>query len=227
MKDYLLLRTQKNEIFECVREAGLNPLNFEWGEETTEADGVSTYPVSIVRYLHTDFYFKFDRDQFYQFYCKSHPSTRDFMLLTYKYDWKSALVSFREWLLRLKEQEVPDLWEQLKEYAPHETFIGTGEISNTPFTDLEVENIIASLDRLQTQIEKNFNLQGEQLSFVETQIEYLKDGVKRQGRKDWVHTSIGVIASIAVGLALSPEKAKLLWELLKSCFAVVLPLPAP
>jgi len=128
---------------------------------------------------------------------------------------------------RLKEQEVPDLWEQLQKYAQQETFIGTAEISNTPFTFPEVENIISSLDRLNVQIENNFNLQGEQLAFVKREIEYLKEATKRQGRKDWMHTSIGVIVSIAMGLALSPEKAKLLWELVKSCFVGILQLPVP
>ena len=117
MKDYLLLRTQKNKIFECVQEAGLNPLNFEWGEESTECNEKITYAVSIVRYVHTDFYFKFDRDQFDYFYCKSHPRTRELSITpsSRKYDWEGALISFRDWLSRLEKQEVPDLWEQLKE----------------------------------------------------------------------------------------------------------------
>jgi hypothetical protein len=231
MKDYLLLRTEKNEIFECVKEAGLNHLNFEWAEESTEAEysGVSTYPVSIVRYLRTDFYFKFDRTPFDDFICKSHPRTRvpTKALSSYAHKWEGAVISFKDWLSRLKEQEVPDLWEQLKQYAPRETFIGTAEMSNAPFSYSEAENIIGSLDKLQSQIEKNFNLQGEQLSFVKREIEYLKEAVKRQGRKDWMHTAIGVIMTIAVSLALSPEKTKLLWDLLKSCFAGLLQLPAP
>jgi hypothetical protein len=233
MKDYLLLRTQKNELLECVKEAGLNHKNFEWGEDITEVGSeykpVGTYPVSIVRYLHTDFYFKFDRDPFDKFFCISHPRTRELTETSssYAYKWEGALIRFKEWLSRLKEQEVPDLWEQLKEYAPDETFIGTAEISNAPFSYSEAENIIGSLDKLQTQIEENFNLRGQQLAFVKRQIDYLKDAAKRQGRKDWMHTSIGVIVTIAMDLALSPEKTKLLWDLLKSCFAGLLQLPAP
>jgi hypothetical protein len=142
--------------------------------------------------------------------------------------WAEQRTHVVNWLMNLKrEVQTPDLWEQLKEYAPHETFIGTAEISNAPFSYPEVENIIGSLDKLQTQIEKNFNLQGEQLSFVKREIDYLKDAAKRQGRKDWMHTAIGVIITIAVGLALSPEKTKLLWDLLKSCFVGLLQLPAP
>ena len=231
IRDYLLLTTQKNQILECIRDAGLIPLNFKWAEENTEHahQGEKVYLVSIVRYLNSDFYFKFERDTFDKYYYKSHPSTRyiDEVLKSRKYDWEYAIFHFREWLSRLKEQEVPDLWEQLQKYAQQETFIGTAEISNTPFTIPEFESIISSLDRLYAQIEKNFNLEGEQLAFVKREIEYLKEATKRQGRRDWIHTSIGVIISITMGLALSPEKTKILWDLLKSCFSVILALPAP
>jgi len=229
MKDYLLLRTQKNKIFECVQEAGLNPLNFEWVEENTECNEKIIYHVSIVRYLHTDFYFKFDRDQFEYFYCKSHPSTRDLtvMLSYHKLDWQTALFTFKEWLSRLKEQEVPDLWEQVKEYAPDVAFIGTAEIPNTPFSYSEAENIIETVDRARAQIERNFDLRPDQLTFIKREFEYLKEAAKSQGRKAWRHTFIGVIVTIVMGLALSPEKTKLLWDLLKSCFAGLLQLPTP
>jgi len=105
MKDYLLLRTQKNEIFECIKNAGLIPLNFEWGEEITniKQHGGNEYPVSLLKYLNTDFYFKFDHDTLDQFYCKSHPSTRyidDKLGFNKKYNWDYALLHFREWLSR-------------------------------------------------------------------------------------------------------------------------------
>lgn len=227
MEDFLLRKSWKNDIFECVQEADLNPVLFRWTEEPTEDPGQS-YTVSALEYLGSDAYFKFDRISDGGFFNRFSPgkyksSDRSLMPL----DWDGTLGEFREWLTYLKQENAPDLWEQMKEYAPNETFIGTAEISNAPFSYSETENIIESLDKLQAQIEKNFNLQGEQLAFVKRQIEYLKEGAKRQGKKDWVHTSIGVIATVAMGLALSPEKAKLLWDLVKSCFAGLLQLPAP
>jgi len=233
MKDYLLLRTQTNKIYECIQDAGLDPLNFELGEESSEVGSeykpVSTYPVSIVRYLHTDFYFKFDRSPFEDFFCKSHPSTRDLTIKSpsYKFDWEGALVSFREWLLRLKEQEVPDLWEQLEEYAPDETFFNIEELSNVPFSNYEAEKVTASLDKLHIDIKINFNLNARRSLFVERRIEYLKEASNRLGRKDWMHIAIVVIMHIAVSLALSPDKAKLLWDFVRSCFTGILQLRAP
>jgi hypothetical protein len=227
MKQFLLRRSWKNDTLKCVQEAGLNSLSFEWGEEKTDYGSVD-YEVSILRHRVSDFYFKFDRDSSEGFTCRFSPGrVRLQESLGWTREWASVLYEFKEWLSRLERETVPDLWEQLKGYAPDETLIGTAEISNAPFSYSEAENIIGSLDKLQSQIEKNFNLQGEQLSFVKREIDYLKDAAKRQGRKDWMHTAIGVIMTIAVGLTLSPEKTKLLWDLLKSCFAVILQLPAP
>ena len=231
IRDYLLLTTQKNTILECIRDAGLVPLNFELVEENTEHahQGEKVFLVSVFRYLNSDFYFKFERDTFDKYYYKSHPSIRyiDDALKSKKYDWEYALSHFREWLSRLKEQEVPDLWEQLKTYTPDEVDMGKGEIPNVKFSYIEVENIIQSLDKLEIQIEKNFSLQGDQSTFISKQIDYLKEAAKRQGRKDWMHTSIGVMITIAMGLALSPDKTKILWDLVKVCFSMILPLPAP
>jgi hypothetical protein len=227
MEMFILRRAWKNDIFKCVREAGLNPLSFEWGEERTELES-GRYAVSVLKYLDSDFYFKFDRTSDGNFAFRCYPGRRGVPEeSTILEDWSEILLNFKEWLSLLKEDVTLDLWEQLKEYAPQERFIGTAEISNVPFSYSEAENIIESLDKLQAQIEENFKLQGDQLAFVKREIEYLKETVKRQGRKDWMHTAIGVIMTIAVGLALSPEKTKLLWDLLKSCFAGLLSLPAP
>jgi hypothetical protein len=233
MNEFLLRRAWKNDIFEYVSKNGLNPLDFQWFEEETDFQE-SHYTVSVLRHKGSNYFFKFDREQNRGFCCKFSPGELELVEeMAYlvedmeHWEWEDVLHEFEPWLLRLKKEIAPDLWEQLTEYAPDETLIGKAEISNVLFSYPEVENIIGSLDKLQAQIEKHFNLRGEQLSFVKREIDYLKDAAKRQGRKDWMHTAIGVIITIAVGLALSPEKTKLLWDLLKSCFANLLQLPAP
>lgn len=228
MQEFLLRKSWKNDVFKSIQEANLNPLSFEWGEEQTEWDPDTGYSVSVIKYKGTDFYFKFDRADDGRFDCKFFPGRLGVPEESGLWDeWNKILPYLKMWFSYVKKETGPDLWEQLKEYAPDETFIGTGKISNAPFSYSEAENIIGSLDKLQSQIEKNFDLQADQLAFVKREIEYLKEAAKRQGRKDWMHTAIGVIITIAAGLALSPEKTKLLWDLLKSCFAGLLQLPAP
>lgn len=228
MKKFLLLRSQKNKIFELVRKAELNPFSLEWREEPTDYPS-ERYLVSVLRQVGGDSYFKFDRSPSGHYFYRLFPGDHGLEEGSRKkfFTWGSMLDKFAGWLPFLEPELAPDLWEQLKEYAPHETFIGTAEISNAPFSNVEAGKIIESLNKLQAQIEENFNLQGNQLAFLKREIKYLKEAVKRQGRKDWMHTFIGVMVTLATGLALSPEKAKLLWDLVRSCFAGLLPLPAP
>ena len=228
MKKILLLKFQKNETFELIREAGLNPLDFKWGQQKTDCEGQS-YNVSILKYLRNALYFKFDRNESGEYTCRFFPGAGVLEEKAHHYGtkWLGIINKFKEWLSYLQRESNPDLWEQMKEYSPREELIHIAGISNTPFSYAEVEALLESLDELQSKLEMNFKLQGKNLAFVKSQIKYLKDAAKRQGKKDWLHTSIGVIAGIAVNLALSPENAKLLWELVKSCFGGVLLLPAP
>ena len=226
--DKLLLKSQKNEALAAIKRFRLNPIQFRW--EIEGSTHRSDWYVHCIYYEGSRFYFKFDYENNPRGLRLSEFSPGEDRIKQFEPagDWDKQLGDLIKWLGYLKrEVNAPDPWEQLGEYSPGETFIGTTEISNVPFSYSEAENIIGSLDKLAAQIQKNFNLQGEQLSFVKREIDYLKDAAKRQGRKDWMHTSIGVMVGIAVNLALSPEKAKLLWDMVRSCFAHILPLPAP
>jgi hypothetical protein len=234
MEEKLLLTYQKNDVLKSIQGAGLTPLDFEW--KRAQSTGLSQTTVSKLLYKHKggDYYFKFDwanTDDFNPFLVRISefsPGREDSKETRGVGDWESQRETVAEWLQYPKrEVDTPDLWEQLSDYAPREKFIDAGAMSNAPFSDSEAEKVVESLKRLQKEIEKNFSLQEDQLAFVTRQIEYLKDGAKRQGKRDWLHTSIGVVATVAMGLALSPERTKLLWELVKSCFSGLLQLPAP
>lgn len=227
MSKFSLRKYQKDDTFNLVQKHGLNPLKFRWGTGTAAVGGKRNR-VPVLRYIGTDFYFQFDRNvpgNLAVTYCPSPKSWVVGPVVTGR--WDVVLSRFDEWLSSLQKEMTPDLWEQLKEYTPSEAVLDTSDMSNAPFSHLEAERVATTLEKLQKEIEKSFGLQGEQLDFVKKQLDYLKDGAKRQGRKDWVHTSIGVVVGIAVNLALSPDKAKVLWDLVRSCFAGILQLPAP
>ena len=50
------------------------------------------------------------------------------------------------------------------------------------------------------------------------QLKYLSESSKRQGRKDWFHTAIGVLFTIIIGLSLAPDQAR---ELLRFATSVL------
>ena len=230
MRTRILFTSQKNAIFRNIQKRGMNPANFEWIDEASRYS--SNRNASIINYVGTECFARIDYNSarwLFKWEVEYLPVGQSRITMKYEFSrFQSVLKSIDDWLSYIKMYvDPPDLWEELKKYAPGETFANVEHLSDAPFSDHEAENISASLDKLQTEIRANFNLNEKQLSFVHTQIEYLKGAAKRQGRKDWIHSSIGVMVTIATGLALSPEKAKLLWDLVRSCFAQILPLPAP
>jgi hypothetical protein len=216
MSGYTLLRSQKNAILELVKRSELDPFNFSWSEELSKFSWGGNRPeVSCLSYNDTEFYFLFDflKGENYAIFS---PGADKLVEKAYPGNWESQLSYVKKWLTCLKREiQQPDLWVELAKYklAPGEQI--SREIENEPFTAQQVDQIAESLNKIREYLEANFNLDMQQKTLMNEKLNYLLEASKRQGRKDWLHTSIGVIFTIATGLALAPEQAKVIWNILK------------
>ena len=226
----VLLRSQKNQIFDRIVKHGLKPTDFQWAQEASRhGDRVSA---SRMTYRETEWFFRIDYDHskaFRNWGCLYLLASQEPGLEQHNcVSFDGVLKHLTKWLSYLKANvAIPDFWAAPERYSPGQDFVRTEDLSDGGFSDYEVQDVTASLHELENQIQTAFDLDEEQSSFVHQQMEYLVGAAKRQNKKDWFHTSIGVITTIAVGLALSPERAKLLWGLVKSCLAGLLQLSAP
>ena len=226
MADWYLRKSYKNSLFRCIEEAGLSPATFEWLSELIPIGGYEK-SVSVLIPENTSFYFKFYPDPDDSFTLIISPGVYALEENKRSHQWEGVVDQFKDWLSRVKQESLPDLWEQIPEYTPSESIVDRFHLSDELFSSAEAERVIGRLEELRSQIQDSFDLQGHRLEFVTRQIDYLKEAATRQKKNDWVHTAVGVMVTIAVGLALSPEKTKVLWNLLRSCFALALALPAP
>jgi hypothetical protein len=122
----------------------------------------------------------------------------------------------REWLGYLKREiEAPDLWAEMGKYKTSVSLALPAQLLNEPISASEAEEIAEKIEILAEKIEQQFQLTSEQDKFVRNRLNYLAEAAKRQRSSDWVHTSIGVFVTIAMSLALAPERAKELWLLFK------------
>ena len=107
------------------------------------------------------------------------------------------------------------MWDELVKYQlPPGEQISRG-IGNEPFTAQQVDQIAESLKKIREYLELELDLDVQQKTLVNEKLDYLLEASKRQGRKDWLHTSIGVIFTLAIALAFSPEQARTIWNILK------------
>ena len=211
----LLLKSQRNEIFEIIKNQGLDPSNFVW--EETESSFVEKMLVSEVKYIDSEFYFMFDYDNDDEHFCFYSPGKEKKVDDQYSGSWERAKDYFNGWLSYLsREIEQPDFWADIAKYQiPIDSEIKK-DSTNEPFTAYQADQIIESLNNVRAFLHENKLVSEEHQAFVEDKLNYLEEAVKRQGSLDWIHTCIGAITTIAVALALSPEQTNAIWNFIKS-----------
>jgi len=223
MKQNLLLKTQKNEALEFIKKWEFDPFNFTWKIELSKM--TANLEVSVLLYNNTQFYFIFD------FRKESHtavyaPGNERWEKVDYNGVWDIQLYSFEKWLENLKREiDAPDLWREVQKYQlPKDTRIDPN-IKNDPFNAYQVNTIEIGLDRIRNYLTENISEDiktKDNLEVINKKMDYLKGALIRQGRLDWFHTCIGLLITTAIELAFSPEKTKIIWDILKDTLSGII-----
>lgn len=207
-----LLASQKNTIFEMVKQHGLDPFNFKWVEEQSVHKSNNGLIVSRLEYKNSPYFFQFDfvKGQHYQFFS---PGSDVLTKSDFGGSWDFAVSYTNKWLENLsRELNAPDLWGEISKY----NFQYEDQIDNTPFSIEQFNRIQNGLDEIRKYLIENYGDSEERSKIINSKLDYLMDSAKRQGKQDWLNTLIGVVATIAAALTLSPERAATLWALVKT-----------
>lgn len=220
MNQLILLKSQKNEILELIKEVGLDPFNFEWS--VVSSSMTHELQVSRIDYVVSGFFYTFDihKGNHYAIYS---PGKEMLLGKQYPGSWEYQRQYVRNWLSYLRREiDQPNLWAEILKYQlPPGSELGP-DISNEPFAAYQVEKILSGLNQVRAYLEEQGLASEEQKRFVNERLNYLADAAKRQGRKDWIYTCIGVLVTIATALALAPEQAKTLWYLIRDAIAGII-----
>ena len=201
--DQQLLTSQKNQVFERVQQAGLDPTRFEWSK-SSETGIVS----SELRVKDAPYFFRFE----WQATGLGHrrvsrlcpgPDTREVVLEPY--DWESQLIHVRQWLTLLRREiEAPDLWELANQQV--ELFRRPWEVQdNSPFNAEEQDQIARTLRELAGAVQETTELSREQKDATTEVLQHLEQAAKREGRRDWFFMLGGVVLGWAANAGISPQ----------------------
>jgi len=219
-----LLKSQKNEILELIESFYLNPSNFKWSVVRSVND--SKVEVHRIDYVSTEFFFQFDIDRKDHRYSIYSPGEDKILDDKSSFSWDAQKEYFRNWLSYLcKEIRQPDLWAKISEYRLPPGSEVEPDISNEPFNEDQIAQILSGLNQISAYIEQKTSVSDDQNKFVKEYLDYLVDAVRRQGRKDWIHMCIGVLSLIVALLNLSPEQSQTIWNLLKTAVSGIRFLP--
>lgn len=204
-----LLRSQRNQAFVMIREAGLEPEDFQWFEAG-----------DAVRLVHvpTDYYFDFDSDRG-EWNVRHFPQDAIGIVAYHgiQEKWTDVLSIFENWIAIVqREHSAPDLWaisqEEKKLIAEH-----IDDLENSPFANDEKLRISTAINELKEFLVASGQHSDSQIQFITTRLQHLEEASHRLGRKDWITLTMGTLTNIVVGAALAPEAAR---ELLRTAGAL-------
>lgn len=214
-----LLRSQKNELFAVVQKKGLKPSEFEW----VIINSICTTNLKTPKLVHqpTEHYYIFDL-KIEKHWTEYSPGGVDkWKVRRYPSSWDNQLKYFNTWLDLLKNEVEPDLWEFIsKENIFKE--ISDSANNDYPFNIEEQEYISTRLHEIERCLISTQNLSEKHEEFVKARLNYLEEASKRQIRRDWMHTMIGVLFSIIVGIGMSSLAANELFKFASDSFQNIL-----
>lgn len=193
-----LNKSKRNGIIEAIRRRGLEPKEFNLGEDENEA---------WVKHKLSNAHFTIGGNS--SKYSVSYAAGDSPAWRIEKYSWDGVMTSFDTWLYQLKNDlETPDLWAELQGEA--ELFGAASDTvdDNTPFTQEEKKGIAEQLRKLGEQAQNTYSLSGIQVKELNMKLDYLIKASDRIGRIDWHNALAGAIIGFVLTAALPPETAR-------------------
>jgi hypothetical protein len=151
------------------------------------------------------------------------PGTTSGMERQFPGNWDNQWGYFMTWVHSLKANyEAPDLWSAMSQETRLAEVASAPQTNNEPFTSQEQSEISSRLQEIKRYMLMTQQLSQENAEFVANRLDYLEEASTRQGRQDWLHTAIGVLFTIVVGVALAPNAAAELFRFFTTTFSSLL-----
>jgi hypothetical protein len=206
-----IFRSQLNKFVELLVSNEIFQNGFELVQDLSKTELIVPLPLRVV-HLKTQFYFEVEG--FNEFFrvgvLPGHTPEIETDFLT---NWSHVVDACGEWISRVKrEVGQPDPWLLLKQgqILVEEIPATDQEEKITPQEQERIEEFVRSLKQF---IKDEVNPNDSQLKLVDEKLTYLLESARRQGKRDWAHTAVGVVFTIAIGLAMAPEQANKLIHL--------------
>ena len=226
---YELLRTQSNEVLEALVSADLLPNDFDWEIVAS----LVQHDALVPRVFHSEMrlFFRFDVQGSGRYYLTFSPGQeRGEERVEDVASWRTVMDHVCAWARRVKrEVDAPDFWAEATKERQLST--ATASARNSPFTPSERAVLLAKLDELETYVVDTHRLVGEDREYVRGQLEYLKGGIDRLGKKDWLSVFTGVLVGFILNRVVPPgrgvELLRFAWTLIQSVFGIPVELSPP
>lgn len=214
----LLLRSQKNSVFQEIQELGLDATEFIWTQEDY-SPGPQYYRFLVSRLTHQttgfSFLFGFQANPRYDYHLAVYSPRTDGAGVETKSSrtWTEQFAVAKHWLSLVRREAVPDQWESLAEGSNFAKAAGDLPQPSSGFTADERARVALAVQGIEKHLFSTHQLDAQQREIVKERLQYLVDASRRLSRKDWSLVALGVLGNVVVGLALNPTAARGLFDL--------------
>jgi hypothetical protein len=128
--------------------------------------------------------------------------------------WEPVVAHFKQWAQRVRvELDEPDPWALVEQGRLLLGSIPTTDVYVDKFSENDLILVHGFLQRIRGFLVTELAPNARQLETIDERLRYLEDSAGTQDKKGWAYTAVGVVATIASALALSPEQGHRLFEL--------------
>jgi hypothetical protein len=219
----VLLRSQTNELFIKLQEAGLDAADFELKtvEHTIRLIRETTTISARLEHRATGFFFSVSRGLDYDsmdryFDVGYSPATPNLYGHQSKLSvWGEVVGVYEVWLQVLRpEVIVPDLWAELAEDRAQMVAATEATAENAPFAPEERRLLAGRMDAIGEQIVDVKQVPPDEAQLIRAEIAELKADLETLNRKQWQRSVVGWVIGIAARFGLSnPDIAAVLHRL--------------
>jgi hypothetical protein len=109
----------------------------------------------------------------------------------------------------------------ISQISPRPGLVGgfvSDDPNNSPFSSDELARIAESVTQIRFKLDQLDTFLPEQIALVNRKLDEIEAAATRLGRKDWINYVVGVLTSISVSAAFTPEASKALFSSVGTAF---------
>jgi hypothetical protein len=214
MASQFIVRSQLNQLIQTVLQSLVAPDALSFIPDISQTSLQVKLPLRVTLVDHAYFSFEIRYSNADYFHVQYYPDMHRQPTLQSVSSWVSVIKKFREWVEVVGEELAePDPWSLLKQGSLLTESIPTGSGKDEGFTELELTRVHEHLDGIRDFLISEIKPSLDQLKGIDERFSYLEESARRQSKQDWANTVIGVVFTIATGLALAPDQANKLFQL--------------
>jgi hypothetical protein len=221
-----LLKSQKNEIFKALVSSGIDESvigQIEWLSNASryraykDADDDGSGVALRLNQDSVTFFFYFNGSSNRWAYRGFPIGVGNGEEIGYGKQWNELLNRLKYWGQKISaELNTPDLWTDILNIKSGYSVDYEEFKDNKPITAKEAHAIKYKLKMLENKILESYGNTEEHIKIITEKFEYLNEGIERQGKKDWLYTLTGVLASLAIAVGVSAANSDEFWQLVKT-----------